>query len=55
MVKEQTTTTTDTKEAAEQAADVKVSKRKYFLPQTEQVVEADSAHAAAKQAKKDKE
>lgn len=54
MVKEQTTPTTDTKEVAEQAADVDNSKRKYFLPQTEQVVEADSAREAAKQAK-DKE
>lgn len=37
------------------AVDSKQTKRKFFLPATEQVVEASDAHSAGKQAKKEKE
>lgn len=37
------------------AVDNKQTKRKYFLPETEQVVEASDAKSAGKQAKKEEE
>lgn len=54
--KDTTPVKNDTKaEPKATATNDKQTKRKYFLPETEQVVEASDADSAGKQAKKEKE